>query len=120
MGAEKGPEGFRDGAGEEKVRPGALSLQVVRKPLLGCLRLALGTGPVATGMVDPVLLATAVALREAMAIASAVAVLDSAAALAVRGRQRGRALKVRGGKGGEDSAAGGHGRHPGMRELRRA
>jgi len=53
------------------------------KPLRGCMMLALGTVPVATGMMDPVVLATALALREALSIVSALAVLDSADALAV-------------------------------------
>jgi hypothetical protein len=120
MGAEQGTEGCRDGAGEENVRPGERSLQVVRKPLLGCMMLALGTVPVATGMLDPVWLATAVALREALSRVSALAVVESAAARAVRSRQMGRALKVRWGTGGAESAEGGHGRHPCMRELRRS
>ena len=83
MRAEKGAEGRGDGKGEEKVRPGKLSLQVVLKPLLACMLLALGTGPVATGMMDAVVLATTVALREAVAIGPAVALLDGAADLAV-------------------------------------
>jgi hypothetical protein len=83
MRAEKGAEGLGDGKGAEKVRPGQLSLQVVRKPLLGFLRLALGTGPVATGMLDAVLFLTVWALREAMAIGAAAAVLDSAENLTV-------------------------------------
>ena len=65
------------------MRPGKLSLQVVLKPLLACMLLALGTGPVATGMMDAVVLATTLALREAVAIGPAVALLDGAADLAV-------------------------------------
>jgi len=120
MGAEKGTEGFRDDEGEEKVWPGELLLQVVMQPLLGFMLLALGTVPVATGMLDPVVLATAVALREALSIVSALAVLASAEDLAGRGRQRGRALQGLWGKGGADIVEGGHGRHPCMREWRRS
>jgi hypothetical protein len=65
------------------VRPGELWRQVVMKPRLGCMLLALGTVPGATGMMDAVVLATAVAVREAMAIVSALAVLDGADDLAV-------------------------------------
>jgi len=48
------------------------------KPLLGCMLLALGTVPVATGMMDAVLFLTVWALLEAMALVAAAAVLDSA------------------------------------------
>jgi hypothetical protein len=62
-------EGLRHGEGEEEVRPGQLLLQVVREPLLGFMLLTLGAMTIATGMLDAVLLATAVAVIEAMAIA---------------------------------------------------
>ena len=65
------------------MRPGELLLQVVMKPLRGFMLLALGTVPVATGMMDAVVLATALAVREAMSRVSALAVLDGADALAV-------------------------------------
>jgi len=83
MRAEKGASGLGDGKGEEKVRPGQLSLQVVMKPRLGCMMLARWTVPVATGMMDAVVRATALALREAVAIGPALALLDGTDALSV-------------------------------------
>ena len=83
MRADKQAQGRRDGAGEQAVRPGKLSLPVVMKPRLGFVMLALWTVAVATGMLDAVLLATALALIEAMAIMSALAILDSTHALSV-------------------------------------
>ena len=120
MGAEKGTQGLRDGAGEEAVRPGKLVRQVVVEPLLGCMLLTLGTGAVATGMRDAVWLATELALREAVAIVSAVAVLDGAEDLAVRGGEVRITLQGLWRQGGEDSAEGRHGRSPCRRALRRS
>lgn len=102
------------------MRPGKLLLQVVGDPLLGCMRLTLRTVSVATGMLDAVLRATAVALRDAVAIESAWAVLDGADALAGRGGEGGRPRKGLWGTGGADIAEGRHGRSPGMRALRRS
>ena len=82
--------------------------------------LTLGTVAVATGMIDAVLLPTALALIEAMAVVSAAAVLDGADDLAVRGGEVGVTRKVRWPKGGEDIAEGGHGRRPCMRALMRS
>jgi hypothetical protein len=65
------------------VWPGKLLVQVVMKPLLGFMLLALGRVAVATGMMDAVLFSTALALREAVSIVSTVAMLDSADDLAV-------------------------------------
>jgi hypothetical protein len=65
------------------VRPGKLSLQMVMKPLLGFMLLALGTVPVATGVLDAVLFLTVWTLIEAMAIVAAAAVLDGADNLTV-------------------------------------
>ena len=102
------------------MRPGKLSLQVVMKPLLAFMLLALGTVPVATGMIDAVVLATTLALIEAVAIVPALAMLDSADGLAMRGGQMGIALQVLWRKGGEDIAESRHGRSPCMRALRRS
>jgi hypothetical protein len=120
MRAEQGVEGLGDGQGAEQVRPGQLSLQAVMKPRLGCRLLALGTVPVATGMLDAVLCLTVWALIEAMAIGAAAAVLDSADNLTVGGGEVGRALQILWRKGGADSAQGGHGRSPCMRVWRRS
>ena len=76
MRAEKGTQGLRDGEGEEEVRSGKLFFQVVFKPLLGFMLLTLGTVAVATGMIDAVLPPTVWALIEAMAVVSALALLD--------------------------------------------
>src|SRR5512134_1290302 len=65
MGADEGTQGFRDREGHQEVRPGQLFVEVVLKPLLRCMLLTLGTGAVATGMVDTVLSPTAGARREA-------------------------------------------------------
>src|SRR6266699_590913 len=117
MRAEEGTQGLRDREGEEEVRSGQLCSQVVCEPLLGCMMLTLGTVAVATGMIDAVLPPTVLALREAMAVVSAVARLDGADDLAVRDREVGIALQVFWRKGGEDVAEGGHGRSPCMRAL---
>jgi hypothetical protein len=65
---------------------------------------------VATGMVDAVLPLTVWALREAVAVMAAVAVLESADGLAVREGEVGGALQVCRRKGGQDVAEGGHDR----------
>ena len=120
MRADEGSECLRDGEGEEEVRPGQLVFQVVLEPLLGFMLLTLGTVAVATGMIDAVLVATALALIEAMAVMSAAAVLDGADDLTVRGGEVGIALQVFWRKGGEDVAEGRHGRSPCIRALRRS
>ena len=120
MRADEGSERLRDGEGEEAVRPGKRLLQVVGEPLLGCLMLTLRAVTMATGMMDAVVPPTAVALREAMAVVAAAAVLDGADDLAGRGGERGRTRKGLWRTGGEDLAAGGHGRSPCMRALRRS
>jgi hypothetical protein len=120
MGAEKGAQGLRDREGDEEVRPRELFVQVMMEPLLGCMLLALGTVAVATGMMDAVLPPTALALREAVAIVPALALLESADDLAVRGGEVGIVLQVLWGEGIEDVTQGGHGRRPCMRALRRS
>ena len=81
--ADEGSQRLRDGEGEEDVRPGQLFVQVVLEPLLGFMLLTLGAVPVATGMIDAVVLATTLALIEAVAVVSTLALLDSADDLAV-------------------------------------
>ena len=65
------------------MRPGKLFVQLVVKPLLGCMMLARRAGPVAACVMDAVVFATAVARREALSIGFAWAVLDGAEDLAV-------------------------------------
>ena len=120
MGADEGAQGLRDGEGEEEVRPRELFFQVVVEPLLSFMLLALGTVAVATGMMDAVLFPTAWALIQAVAVMSALAMLDGADGLSMRGRQMGRVLKVFWGEGSEDITESGHGRSPCMSELMRA
>ena len=81
--ADEGPQGVRDGEGDEEVWPGEQFVQVALKPLLGLMVLTLWTVSVATGMIDAVFFSTAWALIEAMSIVPALAVLDSADDLAV-------------------------------------
>jgi len=102
------------------VRSGKLLLQVVLKPLLGCMLLTLGTVSMATGMLDAMVCPAALALRETMAVMAAAAVLDGADDLAVCGGEMGIALQVLGREGGADLTEGGHGRSPCMRALRRS
>ena len=83
MRADAGSERRRDGAGEEEGRSGTLFFQVVCKPLLGCMMLTLGTVAVATGMIDAVVPPTVWALREALAVVSALALLEGADDVAV-------------------------------------
>ena len=81
--ADEGSERLRHGEGEEEVRPGQLFVQVVLEPVLGLRLLTLGTVAVATGMIDAVVPPTAWALREAMAVMAALALLDGADDLSV-------------------------------------
>jgi hypothetical protein len=91
--AEEGAERLRNSQGQEEVRPGPWFVQMVLEPLGGCMLLTLGTGAVATGMVDAVWSPPAGALREAMAGRTALARLDGADDLAVRDGEVGRALQ---------------------------
>jgi len=118
--AEQGAEGLGDGKGAEQGRPGKRSLQVVLKPLLACMLLTRGTVPVATGMMDAVVRATPVALREAVARVLAVALVDGAEDLAVCEGQRGGALQVCWRTSGAAIAEGRHGRSPCLRAGRRS
>ena len=56
--------------------------------------LALRTVPVATGMTNAVLIATALALIEAVAVMSAAAITDGTDGLSVREWQIGKALEI--------------------------
>src|SRR6266508_1568738 len=118
MRADQGTQGLRDGAGEEEVRPGQWFFQVVLEPLLGCMMLPRWAVAVATGMMDAVLPSTVLALREAVAVMAAWAMLHGANDLAGWGGESGRALQGLRGQGVEDSADGGHGRSPCLRALR--
>jgi hypothetical protein len=118
--ADAGAERLRDGAGEEDVRSRQLLVQVVLEPLVGLMLLALGTVAVAPGMVHAVLASPGGALREAVAVVSALAVLDGTEALAVDAGQVGVARQVCGREGGEEIAQGGQGSRPCLRALRRS
>jgi hypothetical protein len=101
------------------VRPGQRFAQGVMEPLLGCMLLALGTVPVATGMMDPVLLAPAVALRAAVSGVSTAALLQGADGLLVAEREMRVACEILVSTGSADILAGAHGRRPCMSELMR-
>ena len=77
------------------------------EPLLGFMLLTLRAMTIATGMVDAVVAPTRVALREAVAVEAAPALLDGTDDLAVCGGERGRALQVFWRKRSEDIAEGG-------------
>ncbi len=89
------------------MRPGKLLCQLVVEPQLGCMLLALRAVPVAACVMDAGLCATAVARREAVAVMAATAGLEGADGLVVRGGEVGRARKVLGREGVEESADGG-------------
>jgi hypothetical protein len=118
--AAQGTQGRRDRAGQETVRSWELAGQVRLEPWVRCILLALRTGPVATSTSDAGLFPTARARREAGAGTAALTRVDGADALTVCEGQRGLALQVLGGKGGEEIAAGGPGRSPCMRAWRRS
>ena len=110
MRADEGSQRLRDGAGEEEVRPGELLGEMVLEPLLGCMLLTLRTMAMATGMMDAVVAPTVLALRKAVAVRAALALLDGADDVAVGGGEVGVALQVFRRKGSEESAEGGHDR----------
>jgi hypothetical protein len=93
---------------------------VVLEPLLRCILLTLGAVAIAPGMIDAMVPATGWALREAVAVRTAAALLEGADALAVRGGERGRALQVRWANGREALTQSEHGKSPCMRALRRS
>jgi len=102
------------------MRPGTLFFQLVVEPQLGCMMLALRAVPVAACVMDAVVCATALALREAVPVASTAAMVDGVDGLVVRVWQIGIALKVLWSTGVEDSGDGGHQESPCMRALRRS
>src|SRR5262249_25563083 len=110
--AEQGTQGLRDRAGEEKVRSRELCGQVVLEPLVSCMLLALGTVPVATGTIDAVLFPTALALREAVAVMAALALLEGTDGLTVWSGEGGLALEGLRGTSRADSAESGQGSSP--------
>src|SRR5262249_58630876 len=75
---------------------------------------------VARGRVGGVGPPSVLAWGEAVAVRAALALLDGADDRSVCGGERGRAFQGLRGKGGADSAQGGHGRSPCMRALRRS
>jgi hypothetical protein len=120
VGAEEGPERLRDGEGQEDVRPGQVFVPVVVEPLLGFMLRTLRAMTIAPGLIATVLPPTVLALREAVTVRAAWALLAGTDALARRNGERRVALQVLGRKGGANIAEGGHGRRPCMRALRRS
>jgi hypothetical protein len=92
------------------VRPGELLVQVVLKPLLGVVMLALRTVAGSTGVRAAVVLATPLAWIETMSVMCTLALWDGMDELAVCEGQLRRALQVFRGKGGADGTPGGQGR----------
>jgi hypothetical protein len=92
--ADAGAEGLRDGESAEDVRSGELCCKWGMSPLRCCVMLPLRAGPIAAGMVDAVLPATALARRETGSGMSAAAGLDGAEGLVVGRGQRGITLKI--------------------------
>jgi hypothetical protein len=90
------------------------------EPLVGCMLRTLWAVPVATGMMDAGVLATTLALIQAVAGVSALARLDGTDDRAVCEGQLGGALQVFWRKSRADLAEGRHGRRPCMRALRRS
>jgi hypothetical protein len=119
MRADEGSAGLRDGEGEEEVGPWELFVEMVISPLLSFMMRTLGTVSVATGVMDAVLAATALALREAVTVVSTLAMQDGTEGLLVCHGQRGKAFQVLWGVSLEDIAEGGHEASPCMRELMR-
>jgi hypothetical protein len=120
MRADKGTQGLRDRAGEEAGRSRELFGEVGLEPLVRFMLLTLGAVAIATGMLDALLSATGWALREAVAVRTALARWDGADDLAVRGGKRGRALQGLWGRGRADFTQGDHGRSPCRSALRRS
>jgi hypothetical protein len=118
--AAQGAEGLGDGTGAEAGRSGQLVLQVGLEPLLGVMRRTVGTGAVATGLLEAGWRATPLARREAVALGPAVARWEGPQDGAVRQGPMGGARQGCGRNGGAESAQGGHGRRPGRRALRRS
>ena len=83
MRADEGTQGLRDSEGDEEVWSGELFFQLVVQPLRGCMLLTRGTVAGAACVMDAVLPATALALREAVAVVSGAAVLDGTSGLGV-------------------------------------
>jgi hypothetical protein len=112
MRAAAGAERLRDRQGEKAVRPRELCVEVVLKPRLRVLLLALGAVAVATSRLDAVVSRTVWTRREAMALGAAAAVLEGADHLTVCGGAVRRALQVFGRKSGADVPQGGMGAGP--------
>ena len=101
-GAAQGAQRFRHGAGAQDRRSGQRWTALGVQPRRGLLMLTRWTVPMATGMSDVVMLWTTLAGREAVAVGARAAAADGVHRLVVRGREGGRALARRGGRGGKD------------------
>jgi hypothetical protein len=96
-----------------------LVLKLVRKPARGVVVLTLGAVSVAAGMVDTVVVATALARIQAVSRVSAWAVLHGTDGFSVRQGQMGVAFQGLWRGSLADVANGGHGRRPCRREVMR-
>jgi hypothetical protein len=93
MGAAEGAQGFRDGKGDEEVRPWELFVELFVEPLPRLLVLTLWTMAIAAGMRETVLLSTALAGIEAVAIGTGAAGADGLHGCEVCRRQVGGACE---------------------------
>ena len=114
MGAAEGAQGFRDSKGEEEVRAWELFVELFMEPLLRLLGLTLWTMAIAAGMRETVLLATALAGIEAVAVGTGAAGADGLQSCEVCRRQVGVACTLLCAIGGEDGGDRGHDGNPRM------
>jgi len=104
---------LRDGKGEQEVVTGELPLQLFFQPLPGLMVLTSGAMAIATGPIDPMELATLLALIKGNAAELSATGDDSINDFAVCFRHDlGVALQVLRAKGSEDLIDGGHGLVP--------
>ena len=119
MGAAAGTQGVRDGKGEEAGRPWELLVERLVEPLPRLRVLTLWTMTMAAGMREAVLVATALAGREAGAGGTGAAGAEGLQSCEVCKRQGGGACEVRCAIVGADCGESGHDGTPGMTVLLR-
>jgi hypothetical protein len=119
MGAAEEAQGFREGKGDEAVRPWELFVELLVEPLPRLLVLTLWTMAMAAGMRETVLLSTALAGREAVAVGTSAAGADGRHGCEVCRRQVGVACEVRCAIGVEDGGDRGPDGNPRMTVLMR-
>ena len=119
MGAAEGAQGFRKGKGDEEVRVWELVVELLVEPLPRLLVLTLGTMAIAAGMRETVVLSTALAGIEAVAVGTGAACADGLHGFEVCRRQIGGACEVLCAIGSEDGGDRSHDGNPCMTVLMR-